>query len=233
MSVKGEVKKMTTELKEFKGIYGLRETARYLANTPPLTNGSRVQTSKLRYWIDASVPLVQGVDLPSRQRLITFLDLISMRMVVVLRSRGIPLQKIRNTQSWLRTEFDIPFPLANKGLWTYGHNVYIKFQERIITASKFGQQAMEFVNNWLREAELDMTFGANELANSWLVHQDVRIDPDIQLGEPCIDGTRIPTSILWSNHKAGDSVDSIAKGRNLSLSQVENAIQWEKRLVAT
>ncbi len=234
-SVKGGKAKMT-ELKEFtgiSGIYSLRETARYFASTPPLTNGSSVHPGKLRYWISTSVPAVQGIDFPSRQQLITFLDLISMRMVVVLRSRGIPLAKIRDTATYLRTEFDIPFPLASKGLWTYGHNVYIRFQEHIITASKFGQQAMEFVNNWLKDVDLDMTFGTDELVNSWLVHQDVRINPAIQLGEPCIDGTRIPTSIIWSNYKAGDSIEVIARGRDLSPSLVDNAIQWEKRLVAT
>ena len=225
---------MTIEVRELKGIYGLRETAQYLANTPPLTNGNTIQINKLRYWIATSVPSIQGVtDIPSRQRLITFLDLISLRMVVVLRSRGIPLQKIRNTESWLCKEFNIPFPLATRSLWTYGEQVYIKFQEHILAASKFGQRAMEFIDNWLKEVDLDMTFDIDETADSWLVYRNVRINPAIQLGEPCIDGTRIPTSIVWSNHKAGDSIQMIARSHNLQDYQVADAIEWEKRLVST
>lgn len=225
---------MTSELRELTGIYGLRETARYLANTPPLTNGNAIHINKLRYWIATSVPSIQGVThIPSRQRLITFLDLISMRMVVVLRSRRIPLQNIRNTESWLRKEFNVPFPLATKSLWTYGGQIYIKFHEHILAASKFGQRAMEFIDNWLKEVDLDMTFNVAENADSWLVHKNVRINPTIQLGEPCIDGTRIPTSIVWSKHKAGDSIEMIARSHNLQEQQVADAVEWEKRLVAT
>ena len=225
---------MTIETRGLTGIYGLRETACYLANTPPLTNGHKIQINKLRYWIATSVPPIQGVtDIPSRQRLITFLDLISMRMVVVLRSRRIPLQKIRNTESWLRKEFNIPFPLATKSLWTYGGQIYIKFQEHVLAASKFGQSAMEFIDSWLKEVELDMTFDIDDNADSWLVHRNVRMNPTIQLGEPCVDGTRIPTGIIWSNHKASDSIEMIARSHNLQERQVTDAIEWEKRLVAT
>ena len=217
----------------YSGLYGIPESARYLANTPPLINGNRVETAKLRYWIKTSVPPIQEVEFPSRQRLISFLDLISMRMIAILRSRKIALEEIRNTEIWLRKDLGIPSPLASKGLWTYGHHIYIKFEEHILAASKFGQQAMDFVRSWLSEVEIDMTFDSNELADTWLIYKDIRLNPKIQFGEPCIDGTRIPISTIWSNYIAGDTVKTISCAHNLNVPQVESVIDWEKRFVAT
>lgn len=218
----------------FTGIYGIPEAARYLAITPPLTNGNKVSTARLRYWIRTSIPQIKEPVFPTRQRLITFLDLISMRMVAVLRSRNIKLREIRNTEAWLLKEFGIQYPLASHGFWTCDSHIFLKFEEHILlTASKFGQQAMTFIKDWLREVELDMTFDAEELANSWLIYKGIRINPKIQFGEPCIDGTRIPISSLWSNFQAGDKPETIAKGYELSVSQVQYAIQWEQRLVTT
>lgn len=214
----------------YTGIYGIPEAARYLAVTPPLTNGYKVPTPRLRYWIRTSVMPTSPHIYPTRERFISFLDLISMRMIAVLRYKKVQLREIRNTEKWLRKEFGIPYPLASKGLWTYGSNVFIKFHEHIITASRFGQEAMSFIDNWLIKVELDMTFDSEELVNSWAVHRNIRIDPKIQFGEPCIIGTRIPTSAVWSNVKAGDSPETIALAYSVDISKIQSAIDWERRL---
>jgi uncharacterized protein (DUF433 family) len=215
------------------GLYGIPESAKYLANTPPLTNGNKVNYSRLRYWIRESVPHIESPIYPTSKRLVSFVDLISMRMVAVLRARGVKLKEIKATEIWLRVEFGIPYPLASRGLWTYGSHVYIKFRENLLAASKYGQKAMDFIRDWLSEIELDMTFDVDDIANSWTPYQGISMNPIIQFGEPCISETRIPTSSIWSNHIAGDSPEIIAKAHDIDVGLVVNAIDWEKRIVAT
>ena len=85
----------------------------------------------------------------------------------------------------------------------------------------------------LNEVELDMTFDSSEIANSWMPYEGINMNPIIQFGEPCIVGTRIPTSSIWSNYTAGDSPKIIAKAHEIDMTLVLDAIHWEKRLVAT
>ncbi len=216
----------------FSGIYRIPEAAKVLSNTPPFTNGSHIEPAKLRYWIRTSVPYIAPSNFPTRQRLITFLDLISMRMIAVMRSRGLKLRHIRDHEKWIKRTFGIKYPFVSRELWTCDSHVYMKFQDRLWASSKFGQQAMEFIKEWLNKVELDMEFNEYDVASAWHPFKDIRFDPKIQVGESCLDGTRIPTSAIWSNYKAGDSTETIARSHNINVPQVEHAIEWEKRLGA-
>ncbi|MFC1913054.1 DUF433 domain-containing protein [Chloroflexota bacterium] len=222
------------ELKEnksisFSGIYGIPEAAKVLSNTPPFTNGGHIDTTKLRYWIRTSVPYVAPSNYPTRQRLITFLDLISMRMIAVMRSRGLKLRYIRNHEKWLKREFGIKFPFVSRELWTCGSHVYMKFHDHLWASSKFGQQALEFIEGWLSKVELDMEFNEYDVASAWHPIDDVCLNPKIQFGAPCINGTRIPTRTIWRKAKAGDSEEIIANLYGISATQIEHALAWESR----
>lgn len=215
----------------FTGMYGIPEAALYLSSTPPLTNGNVVPAVRLRYWIRTSVPLLAPAVFPTRQRLITFLDLISMRMIAVLRSRNVKLKHIRNTEHWLRREFGIRYPLASRELWTCGSDVFIKFEEQLIlAASRFGQEAMTFIGDWLSKVELDMTFDEHDLASSWCPYRYICLDPTIQFGAPCVEGTRVPTRSIWDKIRAGDSPEVVAALYDLDMAQVQYAIRWEQHI---
>jgi uncharacterized protein (DUF433 family) len=216
----------------FSGIYGIPEVAHYLVVSPPLVNGHPVPITTLRYWIRTNIPHVATSPYPTRQRLVTFLDLISMRMVAILRSRGVRLPEIRNTETYLRKDFGLDYPFAMQSLWTYGSHVFISFEEHLLVASRFGQEAMNFIKTWLREVKLDMTFDDKEFVSSWTPYKGIRFDPKIQFGAPCIEGTRIPTSAIWSNTKAGDSLETLASLYEVNPSQIKSAVEWEERLDA-
>jgi len=227
---------MAIEVKEkpiFAGIYGIPEAALYLSSSPPFTNGTKVSITRLRYWIRTSVPHVTPQIFPTRQRLITFLDLISMRMVATLRARHIGLHEIRQTEKFLRERFDLEYPLASRPLWTCGSQIFVKFEEQLLAASKYGQQAMEFIRGWLSQVELDMAFDNRDLASSWSPYQYICLNPKIQFGTPCIYETRVPTRSLWNKVKAGDDLEIVASLCNLTIAQVQQAIQWEQRIGTT
>ena len=217
---------------EFRGLYGIPEAALYLRSTPPLTNGHTVATANLRYWIRTGVSPIAPTGFPSRRRFISFRDLITMRLVAILRFREMDMADIRKTEIWMKENTHIDWPFVWRPLWTFGSHAFTEFGDRLVAASKFGQQAMEFVREWLSEVELDMTFDANDLAETWSPYPGVRINPAIRLGEPCIDGSRIPTETVWGKIKAGDSIKVVSTLYGLSELQIEQAVKWEERLLS-
>ncbi len=224
----------TTPTPHFSGLYGIPEAARYLAITPPAANGHHVASAKLRYWIrtalstSAIMPLI-----PTRQRFITFRELISMRLIALLRSHEVSLQRIRDAERWLREELNVDWPFVRRPLWTYQSDIYVNFEQRIVAASRNGQLAMDVFGEWLRKVEMDMTFDKEDIAVTWSPFEQVRIDPTIQLGKPCIDGSRIPTGAIWSKIRAGDTVQTITRLYDLTETKIKHAVEWEERLVAT
>ena len=150
----------------------------------------------------------------------------------MLRAQGVSLEAIRTSESWVRREIGMEWPFISRPLWTYNSDVFTEFQDNLIVVSKHGQRAMDFVREWLRKIEIDLLFDQEDMAYAWLPQEDVRIDPKIQLGKPCLAGTRIPTSTIWNKAVAGDSVDVIAGLYGLTIDHVSHALDWERRLVA-
>lgn len=223
---------MFNQSQYIRGIYGIPEASRFLATTPPLANGHFADSTRLRYWIRTRVSPITPIMLPTRQRFIGFRDLISMRLIAVFRSWNISLQEIRTAEEWMAQYLQTDWPFVSRPIWTYGSDVFIEFEERLIAASRFGQEAMEFLREWLTKVELDMTFDEKDLASSWEPYSGVKLDPKIQFGEPCVEGTRIPTSTIGGKVGAGDSIEVIARLYGLTVPQIQHALEWEQRLAA-
>ena len=214
----------------FAGIYGVPEASKYLSNTPPFCNGNSISTEKIRYWIRTSVPVINQLDLPIPRHLISFNDLISMRMVAIMRSRDVQLEDIRKAESYIRKTFNIKYPFINRAVWTCGSDVFIKLADYLLSASKSGQQAMEFLKDWVEKVELDMKFDQENYVESWNPYADITLDPKIQIGMPCISDTRIPSRSIYRKLVAGDSPEILSDLYDIDLTQIEHVIQWEKRL---
>ena len=61
----------------------------------------------------------------------------------------------------------------------------------------------------------------------------VHIDPDVMGGEPVVKGTRVPTRLLASLSRAGNSVAELVRAYRIKSREfVESAIAYEKRLDA-
>ena len=221
---------MVIQEQTYEGIYGVPEAANLIQITHPLANGHTIPRTRLQYWINTSVARIRPADFPAHRNFISFRSLISMRLISVLRAQGVSLEAIRKSESWLRREVGMDWPFISKSMWNYGSDVFTEFQNNLVVASKHGQQAMDFVREWLQKIEIDLLFDQKNLAYVWLPQEYVRIDPEIQLGKPCLAGTRIPTSTIWSKANAGDSVDVIAGLYGLSRDHVNYALAWERRL---
>lgn len=216
---------------EFSGIYEVPEAARYLRASRMAEEVYRVTSRHLMRWIRRGLALPSLAEVPGRELLITFEDLVSMRVIAALRAAGVTWPKIYRAEDWLREHTGKPRPFATELLWTERSEVFAEFQKRLIAASRHGQLAMDILRTYLIPVH-GLTFGEEQVAISWGPREAILLHPLIQFGAPCIRGTRIPTRAVWGMVKAGDSMERLARSYGITAEEVRAAISWEDSLAA-
>ncbi|MBM3133509.1 MAG: DUF433 domain-containing protein [Chloroflexi bacterium] len=222
-------------MSEFSGIYEMAEAARYLHVTAPRRPPNY---AAVRRWVRSGLPDPETITRPATELILSFEDLISLRMVVALRIAGFSLQHIRRVHADLRRITGYPHPFAIKDLWVSNTDIFVQMNGWL-SVTKRGTYAMEFVKDWLREIRrpiddtLDIGFkrtDGHEVAAKWSPYPNVLLNPLVQFGTPCIEGTRIPTGTVWDMYRAGDRPQAIANNYRVSITQIESALEWEKEL---
>lgn len=211
--------------KHYEGIYDIPEAANYLRasmKNTPLNMSSR----KLIRWLrlGLSFPYLTGI--PGKELLITFEDLISMRIIAALRAAGVSFKRIYEAERWLRQVTKYPRPFATELLWTEHSDVFTEFQKELIAASRSGQYAMDLLREYLIPIH-GLTFNRDRVVASWEPFPEVLLHPQIQFGSPCIKGTRIPTRAIWGLVKAGDPITLVAQSYGLKEEDIQKATKWE------
>ena len=173
------------------------------------------------------------VDIPGRQMLITFEDLISMRVIAFLRTLKYSFAKIRAAEIELRKSTGHLRPFATDDIWADkagNSDIYSEMARHLLTATRHGQLAfMDLLRENLTSVH-GLTFDEKGIASSWMPRKGIRLHPLIQFGRPCIDRTRIPTVDIAGMVFAGDSVRYLAGSYEIEPGQVEAAIAWEEEL---
>ena len=88
---------------------------------------------------------------------------------------------------------------------------------------------MDFFEEYLQPAHR-MAFDLFGQSATWRPHDSVLFDPQVKYGEPCIEGTGVPTQVIWSFYKAGDSIDSLSYFYEIQRSRLKDAIAWENHI---
>lgn len=223
---------------EFKGIYIAPEAALYLSATLKRDVNIEhpkypIHTRNLIHWIRVGLMTPELKSVHGSKLLVSFEDLISMRVIAILRSLGVSWAKIHRAEQWLREKTEYPRPFAIERVWTETTDVFAEFHEGFIAASRGGQLTfVEMLGDYLKSVG-DMIFISHngvKVARSWTPHEEVVITPTIQFGEPCIKGTRIRTRIIQQYIDGGDTIIYLMRAFELSQKQVEHALEWENRL---
>lgn len=218
------------ESDKFEGIYDVPGAARYLLASRMADETYPVSSRNLIRWIRKGLTLPSLADVPGKELLITFEDLISMRVIAALRSYNVSWGRIYEAEQWLREFVGHPRPFATEQLWTAHSEVFTKFSEQLISASRYGQMALDIVAQYLIPIS-GLKFD-KEVAAEWQPRQWIVLDPQVQFGAPCIGGTRVPTRTIWGMVQAGDSPSMVTRAFKLEPEEVDAAIEWENTLAA-
>lgn len=158
------------------GIYDLAEAARLIKRDP----------DTVARWTQGDKALHKVADF----QILTFLDLISLLVISELVRRRVPRPEIRKGGEYLSRELDTNFPFAHRGIATAGAAFFGNLGEWV-DVGKGGQIAFQQV---IREYLKPVIYGEDDLASVWRPHPRILINPAVQAGAPCIEGTRVPTN---------------------------------------
>ena len=218
----------------YAGIYLPTEAASYLRAT--FQQSQRPPTSRrIHSWITSRLIARHLARVSGRERVIDFADLISCQAIASFRAADISLQKIRKAEEYFRELYGIDKPFARRAFWYSRRDIFAKLGEVMVAGTRGGQLALVLLNDWVVPLRVGISFdGEDDLAeaNEWKPASQVSLRPNVQFGQPCLAGTRIPTQSLWSYVTAGDPIKEVAAAYNLTVADVDQAIKWENRLRA-
>ncbi len=193
-----------------RGKYDLVEAARMIRRDP----------HTVARWTQAQPPLHSISASPH----LTFLDLVSLYVISELRRRNVSIADIRRGGQYLAERLHTSYPFAHRDLASVGWSFFGKLGDWV-DVGKRGQRAFP---NTIESVLQPIAFGNDHLAQVWRPAKDVWINPLVQAGAPCINGTRVPTRLIADLVKAGEPLPAIAEDLNLDVSQVEAAVQYEE-----
>lgn len=235
---------MATDIRihpQFEGIYDPPAAALYLTATlrkdiPDAFIARRLSSARILAWIRNGLSDPTLTTIAGREMLLTFEDLISMRVIGIMRALGVSWPKIHRAERWLRQHTGYHRPFAVQRIWTETVEVFAELPDLsigLIAASLGGQGAFpQLLGSYLQPVQ-DLTFiphNGVRVAHTWTPHEDVLIHPAVQFGEPCVAGTRTPTRMLWRMFYGGDSYVYLSRTFRISEAQIDHAIRWEHRL---
>ena len=192
-----------------RGIYDIAEAARIVRRHP----------ETVARWTRSEHPL-HPID---HDRIISFLDLISLWVISELIRRGVSRREVRAGGAYIARKVGTDYPYAHRDLATVGAGFFGNL-EAWVDVGKGGQGSFPLVIEGLLDP---IEFGADRHASIWRPRNGVWLNPDVQAGAPCIDGTRVPTKVVADLEAAGEHLDNIANDLNLDVTQVSAALEYE------
>jgi uncharacterized protein (DUF433 family) len=226
------------------GIYSRADVARLLRMTP-----SRVArwAAGYSYWLTyaqepqrRAQPPVVRVKLPriDGSILVSFLDLMELRVVKALVDEGISLQHVRRVAKLASRIFETPYPFASRRIFTDGEQVFASFSRdrelaSVVELSARYRQliAGPIVEQYLTELDFDPQ---SALAQRWWPlgkHVPVVLDPRVAFGAPVVAGTATRTDVIAELAAASD-VNAAAQAYEIETEAAAAATRFEAELAA-
>lgn len=214
----------------FGGIYEPAEAARYVAAALPGRERPLTSRRVLR-WIRGGLVAPESRDTRGWQLTINFQDLVTSQVITLLREAGFSLQRVQAAERYYAKLFDVSQPFAHAAFWHAFPDILTKIDGQLLAGTRGGQYAFDFLAEHTEPVLSHLDF-RHETGRPyvWRPSEGVSLKPDIQFGQPCIDGTRIPTSAIWSYVNAGDPLEFIAESYGVEVAKIERAARWERRL---
>lgn len=166
---------------------------------------------------------------PGQVHLLTFEDLISLLTVRELRKSGVDVETIKDAEQNLAQVWGVEKPFAH-GLFRTGYGAIITViaeRERPVAVAK----AIQEVLYELIEQELcDVSYDAAQRASRWQPAAHVTLQPDLQFGQPCIEGSRVTTRTVYQFIGGGESFDELSADLDIPVEKLRAAYEYEESL---
>jgi uncharacterized protein (DUF433 family) len=216
----------------------LRECAEWLS----------LPSSTVRAWFlgQSGFEPVLKLDDPA-SRMLSFVNLTEVFVLAAIRRKHqIPLSRVREAVKFLQKRLGDDHPLASQEMSTEGSAILVEQLGKLVSASEHGQViSEELVRARLRRIERNaqgVPMRLYPLTRRGLLSEEpagveqaptsVVIDPRIQFGRPCLNGTGVPTAVIHERWLAGEDIQEIAADYGRELSDGQEALRFEDRRAA-
>jgi len=207
------------------GLYSQTEAAHY----------SEIPLSTVHRWLERR-GVVEG------DELVSFDEFVSMLFVRQLRARGVPLKDILTAEDDLRERTGHGHPFVHEALWVAGRDILVRIgpaAAAYLAANLRGQLAMPGVVEAKRvelpklvaDVRGQLSYDQGRVA-AWRPVERIAARPAVQFGLTCIEGTRLTTRAVFEAAEAGDDPVTIARLFEVTETDVNQAIEWERQLAA-
>lgn len=218
------------------GLYTRADAVRLLKMTPSrVTRWVKGYSYRLAYTAEperrARLPRVAG------SILISFLDLMELRVVKALIDRGLSLQHVRRVATLASQLFETPYPFASRRIFTDGEEVFASLSRSTdstlieLSAQHAQLIAAPIIEQYLTELDFDPQ---SALARRWWPlgrHTPVVLDPHVAFGAPVVAGTATRTDVVAGLAAVSDPKRA-ADAYRLQHEAVEAAVEFESQLAA-
>jgi uncharacterized protein (DUF433 family) len=154
----------------------------------------------------------------------------------IRRHHCVKLPAVRRALSYVQRHLDVDRPLINQTFETDGRSLFVEKYQQLINASGQGQIVMEeLLLVRLTRIERDehglpvqlypFTRSMEGQPSDADQPKLVAVNPRVSFGRPSVAG--VPTSVIWSRYRAGDSTADLAGDYALNPDQIEEAIRCE------
>lgn len=185
---------------------------------------------RLRHWIRRETFVPERASTPGEvPHLLTFRDLVSLRVLAMLRAKRVPVSELAAVGRELRQR--VAQPWSTQRFWILGREVYWKDPKvGKVVHPVHGQTAFEKVLVKPIATQLEKSVErsrARKAGDVGKIHPGQR---GIASGQPCIRGTRLPTATIARWAAAGHSPEAIAaEYPDITLEDVRAALRFEER----
>jgi uncharacterized protein (DUF433 family) len=215
------------------GIYTVPDAARL----------SKVSSRRIRYWLQRAES--EGSDRPrpwtgqhrpiDDKIVLGFLDLQEVRFVDAFLKAGVSWRVLRRAHEIAKSRYGTEHPFCRRQFATDGKHIIeriskdteVEFEEVV-----FGQKVFpKVVAPFLR----DLKFAPDgQIAEWWPLGTERRVvlDPNRHFGQPIVFKSGVRTEILYLAVKNGASEDEVAEWFEVERKDVQDAVEFEKRLAA-
>jgi uncharacterized protein (DUF433 family) len=214
--------------------YSLSEAAHYL----------RLSSGTLRSWmIGRPYPTTEGPRTfapllqPARKSppTLSFWNLIEAHVLRALRTEhGVPVPAVRKALRYAEKELGIEKLLLRRDLMTDAGRIFLERYGELIDLSNSGQLAMRRVlETHLKRVDWDARSLPARLypflsSDAAAEDRPIAIDPTIAFGRPVVKRLGVSTEAIAGRLDAGESVADIAADYDLTESEVEQAVLYER-----
>jgi uncharacterized protein (DUF433 family) len=180
-------------------------------------------------WVSSGVG-IDSTSAPTDARfLLTFADLISLFVVRALRKASVDIPQIKAAERNLAALWGVAKPFAF-GEFRTGYGAIVTELQKGEQPVAVGRGIQEILYALVKNDLTNVTYDAEQRARRWRAADFVSLRPDLQFGQPCIDGTRITTRAVRQFVFGGEPIEELADDLNVPIAQLEAALRYEEKL---